>query len=167
MRKRNRHARSAVDRALFAAVTRGWDNENLADYPGLLKRHDAAIPPSVLSTFQSIDTKAAGMLTHVSMMIAGLGLLAPIVADNDVEMSVIIVEIAIYLLIAVGCLRCLSAFGGPEMGDAVDDIKARVTHELILRRELYRVCNRVSILFTIVVFVLLPILYVWTPVKVK
>jgi hypothetical protein len=36
-------------------------------------------------------------------------------------------------------------------------------HELILRRELYGLCNRVTIYLTIVVFLLLPVLYVYKP----
>jgi hypothetical protein len=38
-----------------------------------------------------------------------------------------------------------------------------VHHELILRRELYSLCIRASIVFTILVFLLLPVLYVWKP----
>ena len=55
-------------------------------------------------TFASIDAKATGLLTHTSMMIAGLGLIAPLVADSDLEVGIVVSEIAVYLLIALGCL---------------------------------------------------------------
>ncbi len=45
---------------------------------------------------------------------------------------------------------------------ALDEI---IHRELIIRAELYSLCIRAAIAFTIVVFVLLPVLYFWTPEK--
>ena len=113
-------------------------------------------------TFASIDAKATGLLTHTSMMIAGLGLIAPLVADNHFEVGIIVAEIAVYLLIALGCLRCLSVFRAHEFDDAADRVQAIIHHELIIRAELYSLCIRIAIMFTIVVFAMLPLLYFWT-----
>ena len=83
-----------------------------------MEKHESL---STASAFPAIDAKATGLLTHVSMMIAGLGLVAPLVASSDLELGVIIVEMAVYLLIAIGSLRCLSVFAGNEMlGDDLD-----------------------------------------------
>ena len=71
--------------------------------------------PTAKARSRSIDAKATGLLTHVSMMIAGLGLVAPLVAQSDIELGMIIVEMAVYLLLAVGCLRCLSVFAGRDL----------------------------------------------------
>ncbi len=37
-----------------------------------------------------------------------------------------------------------------------------IHRELIIRAELYSLCIRIAIVFTIVVFALLPLLYFWT-----
>jgi len=116
-----------------------------------------------VEAFQMIDAKAAGMLTHVSMMIAGLGITAPLLAQHPFEEAVIVAEICVYLLIAVGCLRCLSALA-PD--DIQGDPASSVDRELIIRQELYGFCNRLAIRFTILVFFSLPIMLWWDPSKV-
>ncbi|HET7848062.1 MAG TPA: hypothetical protein VFL51_03270 [Pseudolabrys sp.] len=156
---------SALDRAVFAFLTRGWDARKIAAYESSLRRRDQAISPEATHTFAAIDTKATGLLTHASMMIAGLGLIAPLVADNRLEVGIVIAEMAIYLLIALGCLRCLSAFRINEFTE-IEEIGKKIVHrELIIRSELYSLCIRSAIVFTIVVFLLLPALYFWTPGK--
>jgi hypothetical protein len=59
-------------------------------------------------------------------------------------------------------LRCLSVFRSKELfgpGPA-DELVGR---ELIIRRELYAICNRVAIVFTLFVFIFLPFLFLWKP----
>ena len=136
-------ARSPIDRAFFALVMRGWDPARINNYEETLRKRDKALSGEVASTLASIDAKAAGLLTHTSMMIAGLGLIAPLVADNHVEVGIVIGEMAVYLLI----------------GDRIYDV---IHRELIIRSELYSLCIRAAIAFTIVVFVMLPVLYFWT-----
>jgi hypothetical protein len=154
-----------LDRFLFNLVTRGWDQEAVVSYPERLHQHNALMSPEVIDAFHLIDGKATGLLTHASLMIAGLGLVAPLVVDNQVELGVVIAEIGVYLLIAVGCLRCLLVFHSRDFSEDAPHVQAHVLHELILRRELFSLCIRVAIVFTIVVFLVLPILYVWKPVK--
>jgi hypothetical protein len=151
---------TALNRAIYSLVTRRLDKVAIAGYAEAVERQEkfASAP-----AFQTIDAKATGLLTHVSMMIAGLGLVAPLVANSDIELGVIISEMAIYLLIAVGCLRCLSVFAGHELGGT--DLEVRLTRELLIRRELLALCNRASIIVTIAVFVLLPIQFFWNPGK--
>jgi hypothetical protein len=148
------------DRLIYSIVTRQLDGAAVAGYAEAVERqeHFASAP-----AFQTVDAKATGLLTHVSMMIAGLGLVAPLVSNSDVELGMIIAEMAVYLVIAVGCLRCLSLFAGHDLSGA--DLEARVTRELLIRRELLALCNRASIIMTIVVFVLLPIQFLWHPEK--
>jgi len=157
-----RPARSALDRAFFALVTRGWDARKINGYEASLRKRDNAMSAEASRTLGSIDAKATGLLTHTSMMIAGLGLIAPLVADNDIEVGIVVTEMAIYLLIALGCLRCLSVFRTHEFSDAAD-IHEIIHRELIIRSELYSFCIRAAIVFTIVVFMLLPVLYFWSP----
>src|SRR5262245_15057408 len=154
-------ASSPLDRAFFALVTRGWDAGRINNYEESLRRRDTAMT----RTFTSIDAKATGLLMHTSMMIAGLGLIAPLVADSDLEVGIVVSEIAVYLLIALCCLRCLSVFQICDLTNAGDEIRHVVHRELIIRSELYRLCIRSAIVFTIMVVVVLPILFFYSPGK--
>jgi hypothetical protein len=156
---------SPIERAVFAVITRGWDAQKIANYEETLRERDKVMSAEAASTFASIDTKAAGVLTHVSMMIAGLGLLAPLVTNSDFELGLVVLEIAIYLLIAIGCLRCLSVFHTHQFVGVGDRVQEMIRRELIIRTELYSFCIRGAIVFTILVFLLLPVLYIWTPGK--
>lgn len=155
---------SPLDRAFFALVTRGWDSRKIAGYESTLRRRDKEMSAEASHTFAAIDAKATGLLTHTSMMIAGLGLIAPLVANSEFEVGIVIMEMAIYLLIALGCLRCLSVFHAHEFEDT-DHAQDIIHRELIIRAELYSLCIRAAILFTLVVFALLPFLYFWTSEK--
>ncbi len=146
------------DRPLLRALTRHWDGAAVKDYSDHIRRHEESIPPPIAAAMQNIDTKATGLLTHVSMMIAGLGLVAPLVADHRIEQGIIVFEIAVYLLLAIGCLRCLNVFN-PISG--MSDLSAALGHELLLRRELYAFCVRAAIVITIFIIVTLPVMYFW------
>ena len=158
-------ASSPLDRAVFALVTRGWEAGRIKNYEESLRRRDGAMSGEAERTFASIDAKATGLLTHTSMMIAGLGLIAPLVADSDLEVGIVVSEIAVYLLIALGCLRCISVFQVFEVNDAGENIRELIHRELIIRSELYRLCIRSAIVFTIVVVAVLPILFFYSPGK--
>ena len=149
------------DRPLLNTLTRSWDESAINNYSERVRRHEEAISAPIAARFQIIDAKSTGLLTHASMMIAGLGLIAPLVADHNFEEAVIIFEMAVYLLIAVGCLRCLSVFNAQELTNDTTELPDRIGRELLLRRELYGPCSRVAIIFTILVLVTLPALYFW------
>jgi hypothetical protein len=155
--------RSLVDRLTFALVTYGWKADDVASYSDRLRQYRKAVSADYDSAFEQVDAKTTGLLTHVSLMIAGLGLIAPLVVDSHVELGIVIAEIAVYLLIAVGCLRCLSVFHTREFVRHEEHMEELAIHELIIRRELYSLCVRFAILITIAVFLLLPVLYFWTP----
>jgi len=151
---------TALDRMIYALLARRLDGAIVAGYAQAVEKQEA---DGAAKAFQSIDAKATGLLTHVSMMIAGLGLVAPLVAQSDVELGIIIVEMAVYLLLAVGCLRCLSVFSGRDL--AGTDMQERLIRELLIRRELLALCNRGTIIVTIIVFVLLPLQFLYAPPK--
>ena len=148
---------SMLDRMIYAWLTRGIDH---ASYAEAVEKQEEA---RAARAFQSIDAKATGLLTHVSMMIAGLGLVAPLVSQSDWELGIVITEMALYLLLAVGCLRCLSVFAGRDLKG--EEMEERLGRELLIRRELLALCNRGTIILTIIVFILLPFQFMYAPPK--
>jgi hypothetical protein len=149
--------REALDRFLYRVMTRGWPQGRIERYTEQLAVDgDGTLGPFPISrSFQILDSKAGELLTHTSMMIAALGFTAPVVAENHFEQGVIVIEIMMYLLIAVGCLRCLSMFHR----DTQRSLQDLALVELIIRRELYKWCNFAAISLTVLVFFSLPLLY--------
>ena len=135
-------------------------DEAVDSYARLIERAESGSNP-LTAAFQTIDSKASGILTHVSMMIAGLGLCVPFLAQHPVEEGILVAEIAIYLLIAVGCLRCLSFVRSFHHVARPDDLDRDMRRELVLRHELCQLCVRASIAFTIFVLLSLPVLWFW------
>jgi hypothetical protein len=156
---------SVLDHRLYRFLTRGWGEDRRAGHLDRLAEIERAAELTLArAAFQSIDTKAAGLLTHVSMMIAALGVVAPTIASSDVEGAIIFGEIGLYLLIAVACLRCLALFApGLARWTEPDELRAWLNRELVLRQGLYDLCNRATILLTVIVFISLPVLFVWHP----
>ena len=150
-------AREGMDRFLYRVMTRGWPKERVDSYTEQLAVDgDGTLGAFPISrSFQILDSKAGGLLTHTSMMIAALGISAPVVANDHFEQGVIVIEIMLYLLVALGCLRCLSMFHR----DITRPLQELALVELIVRRELYKWCNFAAISLTTVVFVSLPLLY--------
>ena len=155
--------RSALDRMFFRIVTFGWAKERVADYIGQVTRYEASLPNNANEAFRLIDAKATGLLQHVSLMIAGLGLVAPLVAESRLELGVVVAEIAVYLLLSIGCLRCLAIFNSRDLRSDGSDRDEVIRHEMIIRHELYALCNRAAIVFTILVFAVLPLMFLYRP----
>jgi hypothetical protein len=149
------------DRPLLNAFTRKWDKTAIETYHERLRQHEESIPAPIAAAMQNIDAKATGLLTHVSMMIAGLGLIASLIADHRVEEGVMVFEMVIYLLLAIGCLRCLTVFNPHALAGEMTVMSRGLGRELLLRRELYAFCVRTAIAVTIIVVVTLPPMYFW------
>ena len=149
------------DGAVMRALAQNWDDGAIKRYVDRVTRHQESVPPVIAQHFQTLDAKATGLLTHVSMMIAGLGLIAPLVANHEFEEAVIVFEMAVYLLLAVACLRCLTVFNARDEDSNADFTLEAIGRELVLRREIYRASIRVAIIFTMLVVVTLPAFYIW------
>jgi hypothetical protein len=155
--------RQRIDQALFSALTRKWGKQAVDSYSKTLQLRETATPPHINELFHRIDAKATALLTYVAMMIAGLGICAPLVAQHPWEEGVIIVQISIFLLIAIGCLRCLSVFSSLDGAANAATVRKSAERELIIRQELFRLCHRAAIIFTFGVVVSLPVMLVWRP----
>ena len=149
------------DRPLLRALTLGWDDSTKVEYFERIRGDQEKIPVSIMTSMQNIDAKVTGLLTHVSMMIAALGLIAPVVADHGLEEGIIIAEIVVYLLLAVGCLRCLNLLNTRPTPGHIGGLDAELHHEILLRRELYILCVRATTIITIVLLISLPAMYFW------
>jgi hypothetical protein len=147
----------AIDDFLYANVTRRWPKTKIETYVRKVKAigDDDVLPEGARRAFGDIDTKSASLLTHVSMMVAALGITSTVVAETKWEQGFMIVQIMLYLIIAIACLRCSSLFRGVTDESMPPDALNR---ELILRREIFAFCNTASIYLTIIVFVSLPII---------
>jgi len=141
--------------SLIAAFANRLDEATIVSYAKLLAEWNAGRTEATFAAFQTLDTKASGLLTHVSMMIAGLGIVAPLLAQHRIEEVVIVSEIIVYLMIAIGCLRCLAVRTATELKGS------NIERELIIKHELYRLCNQATIYFTILVFISFPIMLIW------
>ncbi|HWV52241.1 hypothetical protein [Pseudorhodoplanes sp.] len=140
---------------LIAALTNRLDEATIVSYAEMLANWNAGRTEATFAAFQTLDAKASGLLTHVSMMIAGLGIVAPLLAQHRFEEIVIVSEIIVYLMIAIGCLRCLAVRTARELTGP------NVERELIIKHELYRLCNQATIYFTILVFISFPIMLIF------
>jgi len=149
------------DRPLLKSLTLGWENSAIVEYFERIRSDQEEIPESIMTSMQNIDAKATGLLTHVSMMIAALGLVAPLVANNRFKEGIIVFEIAIYLLLTIGCLRCLNLFNIRRSPGKRSGVITELRHEILLRRELYILCVRVATFVTICLFITLPAMFFW------
>jgi hypothetical protein len=150
-----------MDRVLFAWLTRSWPRERIERYVETLRasNDESTLPTVVFRNFESIDAKAAALLTHTSMMVAALGVTSALVAESHSQEAVIVFEILIYLIISILCLRCISLFHEPSEfpPEALSEV---ARNELILRRGLFTLCNRATIYVTFLVLFSLPILFI-------
>jgi len=155
--------RRKIDEVLYSALTRGWEKRLASNYLEALKRRETQTPPFISELLQRIDSKATALVTYVAMMIAGIGICAPLVAKHPYEEAIVIVQISFFLLIAIGCLRCISTFNRPALSANSKDSLRTLERELVIRQEIYRICHRAAIFFTITAFLSMPFMLLWTP----
>jgi hypothetical protein len=148
------------DRPLLKTLTRGWGDSAINEYFERIRTEQEEIPASIMTSMQNIDAKTVGLLTHVSMMIAALSFIASLVADHRLEEGIII-EITVYLLLAIGCLRCINLLNPHRSTGKPSDLNTELQHEILLRRELYILCVRATTVITICILISLPAMYFW------
>ena len=148
--------KEALDRFLLKRFARDWDDEKIGAFSKKISAEQKPLlPEAAQRTFENIDTKSASLLTHVSMMVAAIGITATFVAESKWEQAFMVFQIMLYLLIAIACLRCSSLFRG-AMDENLSPME--IGREVVLRREVYSFCNAASIYLTVLVLVMLPIL---------
>jgi len=155
--------RRRIDEALYSLLTRNWEKRLVSNYLDALKKSEEITPPYIADILQRIDGKGTALVTYVAMMIAGLGICAPLVAKHPYEEAIVIAQISMFLLIAIGCLRCLSIFNRPTLSSSPKASLHLLERELIIRQEVYRICHRTAIFLTITAFISMPFMLLWSP----
>jgi hypothetical protein len=155
--------RRRIDEALYSLLTRNWEKRLVSNYLDALKKSEEITPPYIADILQRIDGKGTALVTYVAMMIAGLGICAPLVAKHPYEEAIVIAQISMFLLIAIGCLRCLSIFNRPTLSSSPKASLHLLERELIIRQEVYRICHRAAIFFTVTAFLSMPFMLLWSP----
>lgn len=155
--------RRRIDEALYSVLTRGWEKRLASNYLDALKKRETQTPPFISELLQRIDGKATALVTYVAMMVAGIGICAPLVAKHPYEEAIVIVQISCFLLIAIGCLRCISTFNRPALSANPKESLHTLERELVIRQEIYRLCHRAAIFFTITAFISMPFMLLWRP----
>jgi hypothetical protein len=155
--------RRRIDEALYSVLTRNWEKRLSDNYLDALKKRETQTPPFISELLSRIDAKATALVTYVAMMVAGIGICAPLVAKHPYEEAIVIVQISFFLLIAIGCLRCISTFNRPALTANAKQSLEALERELIIRQEIYRICHRASIFFTVTAFISMPFMLLWRP----
>jgi len=115
---------------------------------------------AVHRALDQMDTKASGTLTHISMMIAAMGVTAiSEIVNHDSERFICYLTIGLYLILAIMCLRCMSVGETTLFAGDGDRLLAHLEDDLIYRRELYRLVNTATTAMTGIVLVLIYFFY--------
>lgn len=109
----------------------------------------------------SIDSKTAPLLAHVSIMIAGLIVLASTLTLPPWKIAILSIEIIFYLLITMGCLRCIhegplrANYSTPHEGDRVAYIQCvtELRDEAFFKMSLFSRVNAFTITLTVFLMV--------------
>jgi hypothetical protein len=118
-----------------------------------------------LSTFEFsrqeiafIDAKASAVLTHVSVMVATAGILMSYVAQSALERTIMVSELALYLLIAVLCIRCIMHPPNWQADLSHPEVLREINGEVLYLRRLVYFCSAFTVTVTMILMVTVPIL---------
>lgn len=148
-----------VDDRIKAALLKKWDAAALQRFLVNIRRSYAQPTDlgAIHAAVDQIDVQVTGILTHVSMMIAALGVTASAEITNTwFEKGAVYATIVCYLFVAIICLRCIRP-PAVEHGEYDDDTYIReLLVELVYERELNRRANSAAIALTLFLFIYLP-----------
>ena len=159
---RTMHWASRIDEYFREKFTRPWTPEMRRHYLENLSftRDETSEHRAALRNLDQLDTKASGTLTHISMMIAALGVTARAdIIDHESERFILYATMCVYLILSVFCLRCMNGFAIDLAAGPRERFLEHLTDELIYRKELYSHANRATTLLTAVVFLLIIFFY--------
>jgi hypothetical protein len=143
-------------------LTQHWTEEERRQFVAnlCLASDEASERRAVQQALDRLDAKASGILTHISMMIAAMGVTAiSQIVDHDSERFICYLTIGVYLVLAIACLRCMSVTASELAVGKGDRLLAHLEDDLIYRRELYAAINNATTWLTGIVLVLIYFFY--------
>ena len=105
----------------------------------------------------SIHSRISTLISHISIMIGVLLFSLSRYSNEIIPSSIILVELVIYLLTMIVCLRCMRSYGFEESFSDRRKYNNDSIKELVYRFAAYRLVNFLVIVITLI-FVLLLIL---------
>jgi hypothetical protein len=151
-----------VDEICRRHLTKDWTEAGRRQFVAnlCLAADETSERRAVHKAFDQMDTKASGTLTHISMMIAAMGVTAiSEIVDHNSERFICYLTIGIYLILAMMCLRCMSVAEIDLAAGNGEPLLSRLEEDLIYRRELYSAINSATTVLTGVVLVLIYFFY--------
>lgn len=107
---------------------------------------------NILFDLEMLDGKSSALLSHVSVIIAAIALSLGVVNFPFVKF-LLVVELSLYVLVALCALRCLNFLGPPNM-DGFEDVcrlEKIMLRECTIRRHVYYLCLRATVWLTIAI----------------
>lgn len=115
--------------------------------------HGKSLYENAVVYMDGIDSKSAALLTHVSMLIAAVSIMMTVFEDPETR-TLLLIEIAIYIFIAIGLLRCIDILDTKNTNTKNDDrYKKSLLEEVSIRLSVYQRCRILTIIATIAFFV--------------
>ena len=144
-----------IDNKIFKyAKTSGYD----AAYNSTSRVIERSLnsPDSVaiyLDSIKQLDTKVGPLLTHISLMIAVMAILVSTSALSHFKQGIFFVEIAIYLVTALGCLRVLQPsqpenYSHSDHNTSREKYIAATYREVVIKTLTFSFSNTVTISLT-------------------
>ena len=110
----------------------------------------------MLRDMDLLDNKSSALLTHVSVIIAALALSLASV-DAPIVKFALAIELGLYVCVAMLALRCLNFMGPPNMAGikSAVELERMMLRECTIRRHVYFICLRATILLTVAIPVII------------
>ncbi len=117
----------------------------------------------VMDDLKGLEARTSPLLTHVSIMVAAIAVLISTSSLSTWKNIFLGVEICLYLLLAICCLRCIDQhlestlkppYRSTEHGTAYSEA---AIHEAITKLAWFELANRATILLTLVLLLSTPV----------
>ena len=102
-----------------------------------------------LQHVEIIHARVSTLLTHISIMIAILFFAAQGYSSDDVFRLIVSIELWLYLVITVFCLRCMRSYGF-EKKHTLNLYNARALEDLVVRFAIFRFSNFLTMVLTLI-----------------
>ena len=139
-----------IDKTFGAAIDKEENNKFAAFFEKQAQEHDGNKPQAIFKYMDDLDNKSSALLTHVSMLIAAMSLMMFIFKDNEAFRVFLLIELAIYVFVAAGLLRCVSIIHPGNIKN--EKYQEGILDEVVSRFRVYRRARLLTIAATFALF---------------